>query len=135
MNLNKNFTHSLTRKSGQKRVVITGVGTVSPLGLSLQESWQNALNGKSGIAPITHFDASNFDVRFAGEVKNFNCDHVVDKKDQKKMDLFIQYTMACAKMAFDQSGLKITEENAHRTAPLLAQVWVDFPASKSKKPV
>lgn len=105
-----------TRANGQRRVVITGIGTVSPLGLSIDESWKNAINGVSGIDHITKFDASNFDVRFAGEVKNFNCDDVVDKKDQKKMDLFIQYAMSSAKMAMDSSGYKVTDENAARTA-------------------
>ncbi len=124
---------NLTRKNGQKRVVITGVGTVSPLGLNLTESWQNALAGKSGVAPITRFDASGFDVRFAGEVKNFNCDDVVDKKDQKKMDLFIQYTMSCAKMAFDQSGLKIDESNAHRTGAFIGSGMGGLPGIEEQK--
>lgn len=105
-----------SRANGQRRVVITGIGTISPLGLSIDESWKNAINGVSGIDNITKFDASNFDVRFAGEVKNFNCDDVVDKKDQKKMDLFIQYAMSSAKMAMDSSGYKVTDENAARVA-------------------
>ncbi len=95
-------------------MVITGVGAVSPLGLTLSESWTHALNGKSGIANITKFDAAGFDVRFGGEVKNFNPDLYIEKKEQKKMDLFIQYSIATAKMALDQSGLKITDENADR---------------------
>jgi 3-oxoacyl-[acyl-carrier-protein] synthase II len=95
--------------------VITGVGAVSPLGVTLAESWSNALEGRSGIARITKFDATNYDVTFAGEVKGFNADLYVEKKEQKKMDLFIQYALATAKMAFDLSGLKITEENTHRT--------------------
>lgn len=105
---------STTKPSGLRRVVITGVGTISPLGLSMDESWKNAVNGVSGIANITKFDAAAFDVRFAGEVKNFNCDHIVDKKDQKKMDLFIQYALTCTQMAMDQSGFKVTDENAAR---------------------
>lgn len=108
-------TRSNGRLSGLQRVVITGVGTISPLGLSIEESWKSAINGVSGIDHITKFDASAFDVRFAGEVKNFNCDHVIDKKDQKKMDLFIQYSLACAHMAMESSGYKVTEENAERT--------------------
>lgn len=95
--------------------MITGIGAVSPLGLSLTESWSNALEGRSGIARITKFDASTFDVTFAGEVKNFNPDLYIEKKEQKKMDLFIQYALATAKMAFDQSGLKITDQNSSRT--------------------
>jgi len=106
---------SFVRPNGQRRVVITGVGAVSPLGVTLAESWSNALEGRSGIARITKFDATNYDVTFAGEVKGFNADLYVEKKEQKKMDLFIQYALATAKMAFDQSGLKITEENTHRT--------------------
>ncbi len=105
---------SLTRANGQKRVVITGIGAVSPLGTTLADSWESALNGKSGIVPITKFDASQYTVTFAGEVKNFNPDTYIEKKEQKKMDLFIQYAIATTKMALDQSGLKITPENNKR---------------------
>ena len=105
---------SLTRANGQKRVVITGIGAVSPLGITLADSWESALNGKSGIVPITKFDASQYTVTFAGEVKNFNPDTYIEKKEQKKMDLFIQYAIATTKMALDQSGLKITPENNKR---------------------
>lgn len=106
---------SFLRPNGQKRVVITGIGAVSPLGNTLQDTWTSALNGRSGIAAITKFDATNFDVRFAGEVKNFSAETYVEKKEHKKMDLFIQYAIATAKMAFDSSGLKITEANTQRT--------------------
>lgn len=106
---------NFTRSNGQRRVVITGVGAVSPLGLSLEESWKNALAGQSGVAPITKFDASQFDVRFAGEVKNFQADQYIDRKEQKKMDLFIQYAIASTKMAMDMSGYKVTDENSART--------------------
>ena len=105
---------NLSRANGQKRVVVTGIGAVSPLGTTLAESWGNAFEGKSGLANITKFDATTYDVRFAGEVKNFNADLYIDKKEQKKMDLFIQYAVATTKMALDQSGLKITEENENR---------------------
>jgi 3-oxoacyl-[acyl-carrier-protein] synthase II len=108
-----------TKPNGQKRVVITGVGSITPLGLSMDESWKNALNGVSGIANITKFDTSKYDVHFAGEVKNFSADNCVDKKDQKKMDLFIQYAMSATKMAMDQSGLKITDENASKTGAFI----------------
>lgn len=110
---------SFTRKGGQQRVVVTGMGVVSPLGNSLTDTWNNALNGVSGIANITKFDASKFDVRFAGEVKNFNPDTYVDKKEQKKMDTFIQYAIACAKMAFDQSGLVVSDEMAPRVGAII----------------
>lgn len=110
---------SLTRKGGQKRVVVTGMGVISPLGNTLSETWNNALNGVSGVDHITKFDASNYDVRFAGEVKNFNPDLYIEKKEQKKMDNFIQYAIACSKMAFEQSGLQITESNSSRIGAII----------------
>lgn len=93
-----------------RRVVVTGIGAVTPLGNSMQETWNNALEGKSGIANITRFDTKAYDVHFGGEVKNFNPDLYVPKKEQKKMDLFIQYSMAAAKMAIESSGLQLTDE-------------------------
>lgn len=104
----------MTKANGQKRVVITGIGAISPLGLTLDQSWESALKGQSGIVNITKFDASNSTVKFAGEVKSFSPDSYIEKKEQKKMDLFIQYAIATTKMALDQSGLKITPENNKR---------------------
>ncbi len=104
-----------TKPNGQKRVVITGHGAITPLGLNIQDSWANAIGGVSGVDHITKFDTSKYDVHFAGEIKNFSADNYVDKKEQKKMDLFIQYAIACTKMAFEQSGLKITDENSEKT--------------------
>lgn len=106
---------SFFKPNGQKRVVVTGIGAVCPIGNTLQESWAAALNGQSGISRITKFDTTQYDVTFAGEVKNFNADLYIDKKEQKKMDLFIQYALATSRMAFDQSGLKIDESNTDRT--------------------
>jgi len=110
---------SFTRKGGQQRVVVTGMGVVSPLGDSMNNTWNNAINGVSGIANITKFDASSYDVRFAGEVKNFNPDLYIEKKEQKKMDTFIQYSVACAKMAFEQSGLVVSDEMAPRAGAII----------------
>ncbi|MES2803051.1 MAG: beta-ketoacyl-ACP synthase II [Bdellovibrionota bacterium] len=110
---------SFTRKGGQQRVVVTGMGVVSPLGISMNETWNNAVNGVSGIANITKFDASTYDVRFGGEVKNFNPDLYIEKKEQKKMDTFIQYSIACAKMAFEQSGLVVSDEMAPRAGAII----------------
>lgn len=89
----------------QNRVVVTGVGAVTPLGLSIEESWKNAIEGRSGIASITRFDVSQYDVKFAGEVKGFNPDLYVEKKEQKKMELFIQFAMGASKMALKNAGL------------------------------
>jgi 3-oxoacyl-[acyl-carrier-protein] synthase II len=97
-----------------KRVVVTGIGALTPLGNSMEETWKNALAGKSGIAPITRFPTEGFDVTFAGEVKGFQPDLYVPKKEQKKMDRFIQYSMAASKMALENAGLQITPENSER---------------------
>ncbi|MES2963160.1 MAG: beta-ketoacyl synthase N-terminal-like domain-containing protein, partial [Bdellovibrionota bacterium] len=94
----------------ERRVVITGIGMVTPIGLTAEESWKNALAGVSGIETITQFDASGFDVKFAGEVKNFDANLYIDKKEQKKMDRFIHFAMACADMAMKDSGLTLSEE-------------------------
>lgn len=93
-----------------KRVVVTGVGAVTPLGNTIEESWAAALRGQSGIAKITKFDTTGFDVTFAGEVKNFNPDLYIEKKEQKKMDTFIHYAIAASKMAVEMAKLELTED-------------------------
>ncbi|MCK5639863.1 MAG: beta-ketoacyl-ACP synthase II [Gammaproteobacteria bacterium] len=98
----------------KRRVVITGLGMVSPVGLTVKESWENILAGKSGIAPITHFDASEFSTRFGGSVKNFDVTNYMSKKDARKMDPFIHYGIAAAKEAIEDAGLEVTEQNAER---------------------
>lgn len=103
----------------QKRVVVTGVGAVTPLGLSIQESWDNAKAGKSGIAKITRFDTTGFDVSIAGEVKGFNPDLYIDKKEQKKMDTFIHYSMASTKMALEMAKLQIDDALAPRAGCII----------------
>ncbi len=97
-----------------RRVVITGMGVVSPLGTGLEPTWEALTKGVSGIGPITHFDASDLATQIAGEVKDFNAGDFIDKKDQRKMDLFIQYAVAAADMAVADSGLEINEANAER---------------------
>jgi len=103
----------------QKRVVVTGIGAVTPLGLTIQESWEKAKLGQSGIANITRFDTTAFDVKFAGEVKGFNPDLFIDKKEQKKMDTFIHYSLAAAKMAMDMAKIQISEELAPRAGCII----------------
>ncbi len=103
----------------QKRVVVTGVGAVTPLGLSIEESWSNAKLGKSGIAKITKFDTTGFDVTFAGEVKGFNPDLYLEKKEQKKMDTFIHYSLAASKMAVEMAKLELTEEVKSQTGVII----------------
>jgi 3-oxoacyl-[acyl-carrier-protein] synthase II len=97
-----------------RRVVVTGLGMLSPLGNSPESTWQNLLLGQSGISDITHFDTSLYPTRFAGLVKDFDAQDYMARKEAKKMDLFIQYGVAAGVQAFKDSGLEITEENAPR---------------------
>ena len=98
----------------KRRVVITGLGMVSPVGLNVKESWDNVLAGKSGIGPITHFDTTDFPVRFGGSVWGFNVDNYLSTKEAKKMDPFIHYGIAAAVEAIKDSGIEVTEANADR---------------------
>lgn len=97
-----------------RRVVITGVGAVSPLGTGNAANWEALVKGTSGIGLITRFDTSDMPVKIAGEVKGFNPEDFIDKKEIKKMDLFIQYALGAAHFAMEDSGLVINEENAER---------------------
>ena len=98
----------------KRRVVVTGLGIVSPVGLNLKESWANIVAGKSGVVAIDEFDTSDYSVKIAATVKNFDASHVIPKKDLKKMDTFIHYGMVAADEALRDSGLEITDENADR---------------------
>jgi 3-oxoacyl-[acyl-carrier-protein] synthase II len=97
-----------------RRVVITGIGLVSSLGIGTAANWEALLAGRSGVGPITKFDATGFAARIAAEVKGFDPLQFIEKKDVKKMDVFIQYAIAAAQFAMDDSGLRITRENACR---------------------
>jgi len=97
-----------------RRVVITGLGIVSPLGTGVKKAWNGAISSASGIREITRFDAKNFPVRIAGEVPDFDPLGVIEKKELKKMDFFIQYALYAAVKAFEDSGLEIEENNAER---------------------
>ena len=90
-----------------KRVVVTGIGALTPLGLTAEESWENLKKGVSGAGPITHFDASQFKTQFACEVKGFNANDFIDRKEARKMDLYTQYAIAAAKMAIADSGMDL----------------------------
>ena len=98
----------------KRRVVVTGLGLITPVGIGVEESWQNILNGISGITNITQFDASDFKSRVAGEVKNFNPDIYLNPKDSRRMDTFIQFGLVAGIEAINDSGLEVTEENAQR---------------------
>ncbi len=100
----------------RRRVVVTGLGLVSPVGSTVKEGWANILAGKSGIVPISGFDVSNFPTKFAGLVSGLNADEFVSPKDQRRFDPFIVYGAACAMQAMKDSGLEITADNAERIA-------------------
>ena len=103
-----------------RRVVVTGVGLVSPLAIGTQANWDAILAGKSGIGPITRFDASQYSARIAGEVKDFDPLQFVDKKDVKKMDVFIQFALAASQFAVDDARLQVTPEIADGVGVFIA---------------
>ncbi|MFC0524784.1 beta-ketoacyl-ACP synthase II [Pontibacillus salicampi] len=102
-----------------RRVVITGMGAVSPVGNDVETMWDSLVNGKSGIGPITRVNKEEFPVHVSGELKDFDPANYMDKKEAKKMDPFTQYALAAAKMAVKDANLEITEENDTRTG-----VWI-----------
>ena len=111
-----------------RRVVVTGLGITSPLGTGLEKNWDALSNGRSGIAPITHFDATDFPVKFAGEIRDLNLDDFIDKKEARKMDLFIHYAVAAATMAITDSGLEINEDNAERVGVVVGSGMGGLPS-------
>ena len=102
----------------RRRVVVTGMGAVSPLGCELGKIWERLLAGHSGIRPITHFDAKDYTSRIAGELVEFNLDEFVSKKEQRRMDPFCHYGIAASKLAVKDSGLNLDQENKDRIGVL-----------------
>ncbi len=98
----------------RRRVVITGIGLVSPLGIGTEDNWSNLIRGASGIGPITRFDTSGYATRIAGEVKNFNGEDFISKKELRKMDPFLQYGLAAARLAMDDAQLEFGPELSSR---------------------
>lgn len=98
----------------KRRVVVTGLGMLSPVGNTVESTWKTVLAGQSGISLIDHFDTSAYATRFAGLVKDFNCDEFIPRKDARKMDAFIQYGIVAGMQAMQDSGLAVTEANATR---------------------
>ncbi len=98
----------------KRRVVVTGLGLLTPVGNTVEDSWKNIVAGKSGIAPITSFDASQFSTRISGSVKDFDATQYLSPKDLKKMDTFIHFGIAAGIQALEDSGLEVTDENAER---------------------
>ena len=100
-------------------MVVTGVGLVIPAGIGTETAWKNICEGRSGIGPLTRFDPNGFETKIAGEVKGFNPEAYIEKKEIKKMDLFVQYALAATREALEDSQLKITPENCDRTGVIV----------------
>ena len=104
----------------EKRVVITGVGVVSPVGIGKDAFWDALLSGKNGIGPITHFDATEYAARIAGEVKDFDpADYNIDRKEARHMDISTQFAVAAAKLAIDDSGVDLDKEDRDRIGTIV----------------
>ncbi len=103
----------------KKRVVVTGLGAVTPVGNDAATTWQNLLEGKSGVDVLTRVNKDDYPAKVAAEVKDFNPEDYMEKKDAKRMDLFTQYAVAASKMAVEDAKLEITDENANRIG-----VWI-----------
>jgi len=123
---------SLTSK---RRVVITGLGCVSPVGNNIADTWGAILAGKSGIATITKFDATPFTTHFAGEVKGFNIEDYIPAKEARNMDTFIHFGIAAGMQAFQDSGLTVTEENAERIGVIVGSGIGGLPLIEETKEV
>ena len=111
------LAHSSLRE--RRRVVVTGIGLVSPLGVGTEATWKALLAGESGIGPITRFDASTYHARIAGEVKGFAAEDWMEKKEVKKCDSFIHFALAASQMAISDAGLTIDDANAERVGVVI----------------
>ncbi|MDI1472849.1 MAG: beta-ketoacyl-ACP synthase II [Thermodesulfovibrio sp.] len=112
----------------KRRVVVTGLGMVSPLGSDVQSSWKAILEGKSGVGYITHFDAKDYPVKIAAQVKDFDPTKYIEPKEVKKMDRFIHFAIAATQMALEDSNLKITSENSERIGIVIGSGMGGLPA-------
>ena len=102
-----------------RRVVVTGMGAVTPVGLTVKEFWENILKGVSGVAPITQFDASDYDTKFAAELKNFNPLNYMDGKLAQRVDPFTQYALAATEEAVKNSSLDFTKTSQERAGVIV----------------
>src|SRR4051812_35491081 len=103
----------------KRRVVVTGLGALSPIGNDVETTWNNAINGVSGVGPITRVNRDDFPAKVAAELKDFDIEQFMDKKDARKMDRFTQYAVVASLMAVKDANLEITDDNAPRVG-----VWI-----------
>src|SRR3989441_4984506 len=111
-----------------RRIVVTGLGLITPLGTGVEKTWKAICAGESGIGRITKFDPAAYDAQIAGEVKDFDPAEFIEKKEIKKMDTFIHYAVAAAQMAVDDAGFKVTPENADRVGVYIGSGIGGLPA-------
>jgi|GEM_PF-2648453 len=118
------------------RVVITGIGAVTPIGNTAADYWQGMMEGRSGAGPISRFDATHFDTKFACELKNYDPTLHISRKEVQRMDLFTQYAMSCAVMAVEDSGLNIEAVNGERAGVIFGSgiggMWTNHVQHSSK---
>ena len=110
----------------RRRVVVTGLGLLSPVGNNVSDSWKNILAGVSGVTKITSFDAGTFATQIGSSVKDFDLSLYMPPKDGRKMDLFMQYGMAAATQAIEDAGLEITDANAQRVGVAIGSGTVSY---------
>jgi len=118
-----------------RRVVVTGVGMVSPLGIGTEANWNGLVEGRSGVATITRFDTTDYPVHIAGEVEGFNPENWIEPKEVKKFDLFVHYALAASQMALADSGLEITDANATRVGVVIGSGIGGFPLIERQRDV
>jgi 3-oxoacyl-[acyl-carrier-protein] synthase II len=111
-----------------RRVVVTGLGITSPLGTGIEKNWDALMHGRSGIGPITRFDSTDLPVKIAGEITDFPAEEFFDRKEARKMDLFIHYALGAAAMALADSGLEINDDNAERVGVVVGSGMGGLPA-------
>jgi 3-oxoacyl-[acyl-carrier-protein] synthase II len=109
----------MTSENNRRRVVVTGIGLVSPVGVGIEENWSNLISGKSGIGPITRFDSAGYSSRIAGEVKNYHPEEFISKKELRKMDPFLQFALGAAHYAMEDAKLKIEPEISPRVGVVI----------------
>ena len=102
-----------------RRVVVTGVGLVLPQGIGIDSVWEKIYEGVSGVGPITKFDTTDFDTKIAAEIKGFRSEDYIEPKEIKKMDIFIHYALAATRIALDDAGLEISEENCEKVGVIV----------------
>ena len=115
-----------------KRVVVTGLGALTPIGNTLQEYWDGLVNGKSGAAPITYYDTEKHKTKFACEIKNFNVEDFIDKKEVRRMDKFAQYAIVASDEAIKDAGISLENVNKHRVGVIWGAGIGVYKLSKTK---